>query len=119
MKPRVTKYNKNQENYASKTTQGNHHKQNDSISQQVQECPKEPDSAHTAPAVADTRPSYGPPQCYHSGPPMQMAYSICNRLYININNLTREAPGGNPPVASITVILVNPLRTHTFQHRHL
>ena len=79
MKPLVTKGkkdNKNPENSASKTTQGNHHKQNDSTLQQAQERPKEPDSSHTAPSVADTRTSYGPPQCYHSGPPMQMAYSM-------------------------------------------
>ena len=76
MKPRVPKDNKNQLNYASKTTQGNHHIHNDSTSQQAQERPKEPDSSHIAPSVVDTRPSYGPPQCCHSGPPMQMAYSM-------------------------------------------
>ena len=76
MKPRVTKDEKNQDNYASKTTQGDHYKHNNSTSQQAQERPIEADSSHTAASVEDTRPSNGPPQCYLSGPPMTITYSL-------------------------------------------
>ena len=86
MKPRMTKDNNNQENSASKTTQGNHHKQNDSTLQQAQECPKEPDSSHTA----YTRPSYGLPLRDH---PCKWL-TLCNHLHIN--NLTTDAPCGSP-----------------------
>ena len=73
----MTKDKKNQEKSASKThTQIDHYKQNDSTSQQAQERPKEPGSLHTAYSVPNARPSYGPPQCSHSGLSMQMTYSM-------------------------------------------